>query len=357
MKFRSAKITQTRYGSWRVEYRYRGDRRRKSYPDREFAETMKDRINYFLSLGKDPEYEMERAERMAERSLKTLAEYVPLFEQRHYPQLSSKTKKAYRNSFANLFRCNEFKNRPISEIDKGLVMDYRNARIEQDGVKNRTVNIEVGHLNCLLNRAVEWGDLERNPLAGLKKLKESGRRDVVLDSSQVKELLNELPQLTRDMLGILLDSGLRKGELLSLRIEEIQFSDLHPMATVNKITKGGKRRNIICGPAAVEILKRVIGKRKEELVFINPETGNQYVSIHKGFNRAVRKLGLTAVDGSKFRIHDARHLIASALRADGMSIEDIQTILGHDHSYTTAGYIKPDLQAVGERMFLIRGKK
>ena len=105
-------------------------------------------------------------------------------------------------------------------------------------------------------------------------------------------------------------TGFRKENILSLLIESIRFHDFTLTGEVELIVKGDRKELFPLGTAAVEVLKRVIGKRHKGYVFINSKTKTRYVSIQKPFSKAVRKQGLT-VNNTKLRFHDLRHLFAT----------------------------------------------
>ena len=100
------------------------------------------------------------------------------------------------------------------------------------------------------------------------------------------------------------------------------------------------------GPLAVEVLKWNIGNRTEGYVFTNPKTGDRYYSIHKGFNNAVRKLGLS-VNETKLRFHDLRHLHATWLHKAGVSLDVIRPLLGQRDRETTDRYVTYDRLSYG----------
>ncbi len=66
------------------------------------------------------------------------------------------------------------------------------------------------------------------------------------------------------------------------------------------------------------------------------------------FYQHVRKLGLTAKDGSPFRFHDLRHVYATNVRDLGISLDDLRLLLGHQDRSTTDRYVTYDRKAVGE---------
>jgi len=58
----------------------------------------------------------------------------------------------------------------IDSISTWDIEKYK-SKIKQDGMKPSTVNRELNMLRSMFNRAVEWGEVEKNPLDGVKKLK------------------------------------------------------------------------------------------------------------------------------------------------------------------------------------------
>ena len=225
--------------------------------------------------------------------------------------------------------------------------------MKTDGVKAATVNKDAAFLKCMLSKAHEWDVLDSNPLKGFKLFKESGKRDVFLTPEQATALINELPDPIANIVEFAIYTGFRKENILSLRIKSLRFHDLTPAGEVELVVKGGKKELFPLGPTAIEVAKRAIGKRKEEYVFINPVTKTRYKSIHKTYDRAVRRLGLTIGDGSKLRFHDLRHVFATWLHKAGVSLDVLRSLLGHRDRATTDRYTTVDRVEVGNVLSLL----
>ena len=52
------------------------------------------------------------------------------------------------------------------------------------------------------------------------------------------------------------------------------------------------------------------------------------MSIHKTFDKAVRKLGIT-INGTKMRFHDIRRVFTTCLCRAGVIIDDIKILMRH----------------------------
>jgi len=182
---------------------------------------------------------------------------------------------------------------------------------------------------------------------------EAEKRNVYFTTEQAASLLDELPSPMDSIVEFTIYSGFRKENILDLKIESVRFFDIKPDGNLvpegeaEIIVKGGRREKFSLGSHAVKVLRKVIGDRTEGYVFINPRTGTRYKSIHKTFNRAVRKLGLT-ISGTKLRFHDLRHVFASWLHNAGVSLDTLRPLLGHRKRSTTDRYVIIDKLEVGK---------
>ena len=255
---------------------------------------------------------------------------------------------SYENSFRNLCRCSEIVEAGIGSVSKGTVLDYMHARMEQDGVCAATVNKDIAFLKRMLSRAVEWDLADHNPLQGMRLFPASQKRDVHLSVPQARDLIGALPEPIANIVEFALCTGFRKENILGLKIEDARLYDLPPRGEVVLIVKGGRRELFPLGPGALDVIRRAIGDREEGYVFINPQTGTRYTCIHKKFNEVVVELGLTAADGTKLRFHDLRHVFATWLHREGVSLDSLRFLLGHLHRTTTDRYTTVDRIALGD---------
>src|SRR5208282_3217772 len=89
-----------------------------------------------------------------------------------------------------------------------------------------TVNRELATLSHLLNKAVEWGWIER-PSAKIRKLKEDNSRIVYLSPEQAEGLLDaakaDQNRQIYPFILIGLRTGMRKSEILAIRREHVNL--------------------------------------------------------------------------------------------------------------------------------------
>jgi integrase len=150
----------------------------------------------------------------------------------------------------------------------------------------RSINRDIQRLQSVLSRAVEWGVLDKHPLAGLKPLKadktgrvrfltreeETSLRQALIEREErqreARERFNEwravrgreaLPKREgefldhlRPMVLVALNTGLRRGELLSLRWADVNLS-AKLLTVVAASAKSGHSRRIPLNAEAVSV--------------------------------------------------------------------------------------------------------
>ena len=294
----SVRVVETKYGTYSLHFTNPDGRRRRFSVGKDYqhAQRLTVRFSDWLLDRKDPEMELEQLKRAEKTKRITLREFYPAFMEKHGILRSRKMQISYKNSFNNVCRCSQLADSELKAVSKRIVLEYMHLRMKTDGVKAATVNKDAAFLKCMLSKAQEWDVLDSNSLKGFKLFKESGKRDVFLTPEQATALINELPDPIANIVEFAIYTGFRKENILSLRIKSLRFHDLTPTGEVELVVKGGKKELFPLGPTAIEVAKRAIGKRKEEYVFINTVTKTRYKSIHKTYDRAVRRLGLTIGD-------------------------------------------------------------
>ncbi|MFC1553936.1 tyrosine-type recombinase/integrase [candidate division KSB1 bacterium] len=338
----TVRIVQNKHGIWELHYKNPDGRRRRlsaKTSDKSVARHLTVKFTEWLMEGKDPEQELEQARKRNQARSISIKQFFPVFMERHGSKNSLSTQTSYQNSIKNIKRCPDLSECKLNMINKGILLDYMNARIRMDNVTPATVNREVALLKVMMSCAVEWDILEHNPLQRFRLLKEGPKREVTLSVEEAAELLKRLSEPVANIVEFALYSGMRRENILSLKIENLVLND--DWGTANVVLKGDRRDNIVLGQNAVEVLQSVIGRRRNGYVFVNPKTGKRYVTIHKSFNRIVREMGLT-VNGTKFRFHDLRHAFAGFLVNHNVGLEAIRSLMKHKDRSTTDRYATID---------------
>jgi integrase len=119
-------------------------------------------------------------------------------------------------------------NKPVSQIDRSDVDAFQRARLDttkRDGTprSNCTINREVAALHRLLNKAVEWEAIEKNPGAGRKMLPERKGRTRFLSVDEAGRLMDACSSHLYPIVLCALETGMRRGEILNLRWEDMDL--------------------------------------------------------------------------------------------------------------------------------------
>ncbi len=354
MRYREP-ILRKRGKRWQIDYANpEGFRRQLAAGySREGAERLRIKFISWLIDNKDPEIELIKERAGHRHQSVTIRELFPIFMDRHGRNRSKKMQVSYKNSFGNVCRCPQLTDAPLVQIDQGLVQDYLNARIRQDGVKPASANREKAFLSVLLKKAVTWGYLDINPLEGMESFREPRKRDVEITPEQAANLIEALPSTgVKSIVAFAIYTGLRLEAILDIQIEDIKIDEDISVSRAVVQYKGGDGVERILSKYATEIIKSSMGNRKSGHVFINPGTGKRYQGRMGSFDRAVKKLKLQAKDGSKLRFHDLRHVYGNWLHRAGVSLDELRVLYGHRDRATTDRYVTPDLNAISKKLSL-----
>jgi len=222
----------------------------------------------------------------------------------------------------------------LQDITPLMIEKYRAQRLEQ-GVTRSTVNRETTILKKMFNLAIDWNLTVQNPALKVKLFSEKDtQKEKILTGEEEVKLLAESPAFLRPILAVALNTGMRRGEILNLRWEQV---DLAKRLIVVKQTKSGKDRLIPINDGLYAVLRalKALGGR-QDLVFPNPMTGKPYTEVKKSFKLACKRAGIVGL-----RFHDLRHTFASRLVEAGADIVTVRDLLGHFSVKMTQRYTHP----------------
>jgi integrase len=233
---------------------------------------------------------------------------------------------------------------------------YRN-NIKQKITKKGTVrtgasvNREISCLHHLLAKGVEWEMMEHNPFDKGKSLllEENNQRLRFLTEEEIQGLIQECPKHLRRIVECALNTGMRKGEILSLKWSQIRNGFIYLQKT-----KTNESRQIPINDELAELFKTIRKENgfKNEYVFIYAKgehnlKGKEPVRKRKGLipvaedlSNIKRSFASTLVRAKieDFRFHDLRHTFASHMIMRGASLKEVQEILGHKTMTMTLRY-------------------
>jgi len=162
------------------------------------------------------------------------------------------------------------------------------------------------------------------------------------------EIINKILALSQDspkdhlILRLMTDAGLRRGEVIRLRVKQVGEDALRFSG------KGAKERTVPLTSAVKEALRlHLLGKSPDDLVVGLKD---------KGVYNVVKKYGKLA-GVPDLRPHDLRHSFAERLIEAGASIRTVQELLGHESLDTTQVYIGVTGNHLREAVLLLEKRR
>ncbi len=194
---------------------------------------------------------------------------------------------------------------------------------------------------AVLGAMLEWAAhpdrklIPVNPAKGVKLLK-GGKRERFLSEAELAKLADALAAMEAEhrltptataAIRLLLLSGCRKSEILSLRWEWVDVE--RGILRLPDSKTGAKV--VPLAAAAVKLLAEL--SRRGDYVLPAAMGIGHYAGLQKDWERVRARAGLAGV-----RVHDLRHSFASFAVADGNSLFLIGKVLGHKQARTTEIY-------------------
>ena len=234
-----------------------------------------------------------------------------------------KTHSTYTKQFKEVF-----KDKYLDEIKIVDIERYKAQRSKE--VAEATVNRNLSFLRCLFNKAIAWERFSGpNPVSKVKLFKENNTRLRYLEKEEITRLLSNCNGMLKSIVGLALNTGMRRGEIFNLKWGDIGF-------TVRTIyirdSKSGEAREIPMNDEVLGILKGMYKKEQGDYIFCH-EDGSRVQDIRKSFWTALRKS-----DIKDFHFHDLRHTFASQLVMSGVDLNTVRELMGHNSLEMTLRY-------------------
>lgn len=251
-----------------------------------------------------------------------------------------------------------FLDKPLADVTAWSVEKWKATRLKA-GINPATVNRDLVRIKAALAKAVEWNILPDNPLRSVKRARgEDSGRVRYLSAAEEKalrtalaarddahrarresgsawrtsrgieplEAINGYSDHLTPMVILALNTGLRRGELTSIRWDDINLPGR--LLTVRAgYAKSGKARHVPLNKEAVGVLEALwIARSDEGRLFPLLDPKKAWAAV------------LASAKIKAFRFHDLRHTFASNLVMAGVDINTVREFLGHADLTMTLRY-------------------
>jgi len=300
----------------------------------------------------------------------TLGELLDKYEENYKDQSSFKTGKSYCLANFKEYFGEDTRLDNIKYVDLETYRNHLKRKLTRHSTKRKdaTVNREMTYLQHVFSKAMEWDMIEENPFKKGQRLqvKENNKRLRFLSQKEIERLLDECPKPTKkqktikglqviqgleafylkDFNIIALNTGMRKGEILSLKFEQIKDGFIYLTET-----KTDEARQIPVTNDLEECFEDIKKRRQTKTGYIfSNRNGGHMRDIKTSFKSALKRAKIT-----DFRPHDLRHTFASHYIMRGGSLKALKEILGHKDIKMTMRYAHLSKEFAKEEIQLMNG--
>ena len=214
----------------------------------------------------------------------------------------------------------------LAAIRRKDVAGYIDARMGK--VRDGSIIKEVNVLKRLFNIAVEKEMIVANPAYHAPVPKAPEGRVRYLTAEELGRVLKACSEWLRSIVGLLVTTGARRGEMLRVRWEDVSI----PRREIRlRHTKSGKERPAFINDLAMQVLTSMGAGTRKNRGLLFPGVTPAQVTV--AFIRACETAGV-----HDFSLHDLRHHYASILRQNGVDLHTLQKLLGHSDPRMTDRY-------------------
>ena len=232
----------------------------------------------------------------------------------------------------------------LSALTRVDVQDYAD-RLLSEGLDPSTIRNTLMPLRAIYRRALVRGEVTINPTMGLELPAVRGRRDRIASPQEAAALIDALPEHDRARWATALYAGLRRGELMALRWEDVDLQknvitvsrswDVRAGVIEPKSQRGNRAVPLAMVLKNILIRHRFLTGRSQGLVFgrsagrpfNDTSVSGRALTAWKAENRKRRESGAPLL--APITLHDCRHTFASLMIAAGVNAKALSVYMGH----------------------------
>lgn len=232
-----------------------------------------------------------------------------------------------------------FGNVLLKTIDNHGLEGFKTTRINK-GLKPNSTNREIIIIKYMLRKAKDWKYIDNIPHIKLLKVPKSPIK--YLSVKEIDSIINHSSIWLKPIIIVLRNTGMRIGELLNLKLSNIDLSKGY-ITVISSKTNNYRLIpiNNELGPLLHWLSNNYIAPNNMKIydrmdihskyLFCHPD-GSKIKSIKTSFNNACRRAGIKAT------VHMLRHSFASHLVMNGVDLVSVKELLGHTSINTTMIY-------------------
>lgn len=264
------------------------------------------------------------------RRRKLAADYKPCpdayLQKLQLKKYSENTIRAYVTGFERFL--NHYRQAEVNALNEQHIRDYLSVLVKKghsNAYINQTVNAIKFYYEIVLDMPNRFYEIER-PRKENKLPKVISKEEVLTIIAHTNNIKH------RCIVSLLYSAGLRRSELINLKISDI---DSKRMLVRVEQSKGNKDRYTLLSNKLLTDLRSYFKAWRPKVYLFEGQDGAQYsgTSINKILHRACNKSKTKRISA-----HTLRHSFATHLLEAGTDLRYIQNLLGHSSSKTTEIY-------------------
>lgn len=237
-----------------------------------------------------------------------------------------------------------------SEVKHTMIRSWM-VEMMTDGYSARTVRRKLSTLKTWFHFLLKRGEVEHNPMLKVNVPKLEKRLPAVVRPENLQTLFTEIDfgrdfegQRNRLIIEMLYSTGMRRSELIALKISDINFPKKHLKVT----GKGNKQRLIPFGSELDKSINDYLEVRNAEF----PVSSNQPLFLTQKGKPLYPKLVYNVVNSNLSKVtsldykgpHVLRHSFATHLSDNGADLNAIKELLGHSNLAATQIYMHNSIE-------------
>lgn len=251
-------------------------------------------------------------------------EYLLKLELKRYANSTIKTYVTFFEMFINFH-----KDKELNSIDEGDIRVFLQSLIQKNSSNsyvNQAINAIKFYYEVVLGMPNRFYEIERP--------RKESKLPQVISKDEVLSIIENTNNIKHKcIVKLLYSSGLRRSELLNLKITDI---DSKRMLVMVRGGKGKKDRQTLLSKSTLEDLRVYFKEWKPQEYLFEGRKASKYgaESVLSIVKRAAAKAGIRQT----VTPHMLRHSFATHLLESGVDLRQIQVLLGHGSSKTTEIY-------------------
>jgi len=211
---------------------------------------------------------------------------------------------------------------------------------EQDrGLKATSISCHLRTIYAFINHLVRKEVIDPGIMKRKVRIQETDALPKAIPFEDIERIFNAVTNIrNRALLMLLYRTGMRIGELLEVKLEDIVLPDQKILIYVG--SKNYEGREVYYSSDAEQALKhwlRTRDKTKRYLFYGRLDKPLSYVAAWMVMKKTLERAGLS---DKGYSLHHLRHTFATEMINNGMRVEVLQQILGHQDIEMTLRYAR-----------------